>query len=174
MALQSNVSETVFDSIIRVDVMSGTNHPTKKLTKGGVLRFAQDDDPCSVRLFLRTKHIAGTGEQCLVNYNWGCASANGFCCLGSRSWLVRIEGCWYWWEEAPTRQYVLCEKETLVGWISGDWTQKGWDRISLFASGPIGAETESDGLSSRSVSFFDQWEYIHKISQQSYVIVKQS
>jgi hypothetical protein len=54
-------------SNIAVSVSVGpTNQPTRKLTKDGVLRGAQDDDPCSVKPFVRTKLVPGNGEQCLT------------------------------------------------------------------------------------------------------------
>jgi hypothetical protein len=39
---------------------------------------------------------------------------------------VQTTGCCCWREDDPIKQLVLYEK-TLVGWMPGSWTQKGWD-----------------------------------------------
>jgi hypothetical protein len=54
----------------RLTLCQPTNKPSKKLTSGGVMR--KRDMSCRPLLgkpFLRTKHIAGNGNRCLINNN---------------------------------------------------------------------------------------------------------
>jgi hypothetical protein len=53
------------------------NLPTKKLTKGGVLRRALGIVSCYIEPFLPSRRIAGNGKRVFVYYNGGCAYANG-------------------------------------------------------------------------------------------------
>jgi hypothetical protein len=57
---------SLFDTVSMTNQINQTNQsinqPNKKVTKGGVLREAQHDDPYSVKPFLCTKRMAGTAE----------------------------------------------------------------------------------------------------------------
>jgi hypothetical protein len=45
------------------------------------------------------------------------------CRPGWRPWHVQTRGCWYWWEMSPSGNLSF-QKTTLVGWMSGSWTQR--------------------------------------------------
>jgi hypothetical protein len=49
-------------------------------------------------------------------------------CRGGRPWLFLTGGYCYWWEIVPSVN-VFFVKRILVGWLSGGWTQKFWDRF---------------------------------------------
>jgi hypothetical protein len=113
-------------TVFRVDVYW---EPTKKLTKDGVLREAQEDVSCSGKPFLRTKRTAGIGEHCLSLWpglwlRWrffffALAEVLDMFRLG----VVAIGGT-----RLPSGNLSFA-KITLLGWMSGSWTQKGWDRF---------------------------------------------
>lgn len=91
----------------------------RKLRKGEVLRKKQNDDPCSVKSFLRTKrmglYVVQIGQQCLKRYDSGFAYAKEFCFLGWTPWRVRTKSC-CWWKEAIIRKCVLWE--VIFDWMA--------------------------------------------------------
>jgi hypothetical protein len=80
-----NVSANVAVAIFRVFV---GNQPTEKITKGGVLREAQADIPCSLKPFQSTKRTGATGERCLFTMSGDVPSLTGFL-----PWLKSLT-CW--------------------------------------------------------------------------------
>jgi hypothetical protein len=68
----------------------------------------------------------------------------GFC-RGGRPWLFRTRGCCYWWETVPSGN-VSFVKRILVGWLSGGWTQRCWDRFDWWPPRFRGIITSSEGL----------------------------
>jgi hypothetical protein len=92
------------------------NQPTKKLTKGGVLRKRN------------TSSLARFNHSCVRNallemvrgaskLSWGggggCLRWRGIC-RGGRPWLFQTRGCCYWWEVVPSGN-VSFVKRILVG-----------------------------------------------------------
>jgi hypothetical protein len=68
---------------------------------------------------MRSKRIAGNGKLCLINYSRGCACANGSYVVAEGMFVpgaIATGGRW-------------SHQATLVGWMSGSWTEKGWDRF---------------------------------------------
>jgi hypothetical protein len=71
-------------------VRSGPTKPTKEKAKCK-LSLEQEDDPCFLKPFLRTKRIAGIDKPCLINCNLGYAYTNGILVLSEGLDMFRPE-----------------------------------------------------------------------------------
>jgi hypothetical protein len=131
VTLQLTVSQSVchvVESLLGFITRPGFwNQPTKKLTKGGVLRKRH------------TSSLARFDHSCvrnaLLEMVKGALKLQRGVCLrkrdirrGGRPWLFQTRGCCYWWEIVPSGN-VPFVKNILVGWLSEVWTQKYWDRF---------------------------------------------
>jgi hypothetical protein len=74
-----------------------------------------------------------------------CLRWRNFCC-GGRPWLFQARGYCYWWEIIPSGNLSFVQR-ILVGWLSGSWTQKCWDRFGWWPLrlGGVGGITSAEG-----------------------------
>jgi hypothetical protein len=64
-----------------------------------------------------TKHIVGTGKQCLISYNCGCAYANRFVVLAKGLDVLRLKAVAAGGWGLPSGNSSFAKKKTLVGWM---------------------------------------------------------
>jgi hypothetical protein len=82
------------------------------------LRESQNDDAFSAETFLRTKRLAGFGEQCLLNHSVGCAYADVFVVSSEGLDVFLLRNVAASGIRLPTDNFMFGYR-TFVEWMSG-------------------------------------------------------